>query len=29
MTLRKSGPGPVKAGDIAVVGDIQILNRIC
>jgi DNA-directed RNA polymerase subunit alpha len=26
VTLRKSGPGVVTAGDIAVVGDIQILN---
>jgi DNA-directed RNA polymerase subunit alpha len=26
MTLRKSGPGAVTAGDIAVVGDIEILN---
>ncbi|MFM9974621.1 MAG: DNA-directed RNA polymerase subunit alpha, partial [Beijerinckiaceae bacterium] len=26
MTLRKSGPGAVTAGDIAVVGDVQILN---
>jgi DNA-directed RNA polymerase subunit alpha len=26
VTLRKSGPGIVTAGDIAVVGDIQILN---
>jgi DNA-directed RNA polymerase subunit alpha len=26
MTVRKSGPGPVRAGDIAVVGDVQILN---
>jgi DNA-directed RNA polymerase subunit alpha len=26
VTLRKSGPGFVTAGDIAVVGDIQILN---
>jgi DNA-directed RNA polymerase subunit alpha len=26
MTLKKSGPGPVKAGDIQTVGDIQILN---
>ncbi len=26
MTLRKSGPGAVTAGDIATVGDIQILN---
>jgi DNA-directed RNA polymerase subunit alpha len=26
MTLRKSGPGAVIAGDIAVVGDVQILN---
>jgi DNA-directed RNA polymerase subunit alpha len=26
MTLRKSGPGVVTAGDIAVVGDVQILN---
>jgi DNA-directed RNA polymerase subunit alpha len=26
MTLRKQGPGPVKAGDIQVVGDIEILN---
>ncbi len=26
MTLRKSGPGLVTAGDIGVVGDVQILN---
>ena len=26
MTLRKQGPGPVRAGDIAVSGDTQILN---
>jgi DNA-directed RNA polymerase subunit alpha len=26
MTLRKRGPGPVRAGDIAVSGDTQILN---
>jgi DNA-directed RNA polymerase subunit alpha len=26
MTLRKSGPGAVTAGDISVVGDIEILN---
>jgi DNA-directed RNA polymerase subunit alpha len=26
MTLRKSGPGVVTAGDISVVGDVQILN---
>ena len=26
MTLRKSGPGVVTAGDIQVVGDIEILN---
>jgi DNA-directed RNA polymerase subunit alpha len=26
MTLRKSGPGVVTAGDIQVVGDVQILN---
>jgi DNA-directed RNA polymerase subunit alpha len=26
MTLRKSGPGAVTAGDISVVGDVQILN---
>ncbi len=26
MTLRKSGPGAVTAGDISTVGDIQILN---
>src|SRR5688572_30885479 len=26
MTLRKQGPGQVKAGDIQVVGDIDILN---
>src|ERR1700753_1241618 len=26
MTLRKTGPGLVTAGDIATVGDIQILN---
>jgi DNA-directed RNA polymerase subunit alpha len=26
ITLRKSGPGAVTAGDIALVGDIQILN---
>ena len=26
MTLRKTGPGLVTAGDIAVVGDVQILN---
>ena len=26
MTLRKSGPGAVTAGDIAVVGDVEILN---
>ncbi len=26
MTLRKSGPGAVTAGDIATVGDVQILN---
>jgi DNA-directed RNA polymerase subunit alpha len=26
MTLRKSGPGAVTAGDIAVIGDVQILN---
>jgi DNA-directed RNA polymerase subunit alpha len=26
MTIRKSGPGLVTAGDISVVGDIQILN---
>ena len=26
MTLRKQGPGPVKAGDIQTSGDIQILN---
>jgi DNA-directed RNA polymerase subunit alpha len=26
MTLRKTGPGAVTAGDIAVVGDVQILN---
>jgi DNA-directed RNA polymerase subunit alpha len=26
MTLRKSGPGVVTAGDIATVGDVQILN---
>ena len=26
VTLKKSGPGTVKAGDIAVTGDIQILN---
>jgi DNA-directed RNA polymerase subunit alpha len=26
MTLRKQGPGPVTAGDINTVGDVQILN---
>jgi DNA-directed RNA polymerase subunit alpha len=26
MTLRKTGPGAVTAGDIATVGDVQILN---
>jgi DNA-directed RNA polymerase subunit alpha len=26
MTLRKTGPGQVKAGDIQTVGDIEILN---
>jgi DNA-directed RNA polymerase subunit alpha len=26
MTLRKQGPGPVFAGDIATIGDVQILN---
>ena len=26
MTLRKSGPGAVTAGDIGTVGDVQILN---
>src|SRR5919107_1150577 len=26
MTLRKQGPGQVRAGDIQVVGDIEILN---
>jgi DNA-directed RNA polymerase subunit alpha len=26
MILKKHGPGAVKAGDIAVVGDVQILN---
>ncbi|WP_232630052.1 DNA-directed RNA polymerase subunit alpha [Methylobacterium sp. Leaf118] len=26
MTLRKTGPGVVTAGDIAVTGDIQVLN---
>jgi DNA-directed RNA polymerase subunit alpha len=26
MTLRKSGPGVVTAGDIGVIGDVQILN---
>jgi DNA-directed RNA polymerase subunit alpha len=26
MTLKKHGPGTVKAADIAVVGDVQILN---
>jgi DNA-directed RNA polymerase subunit alpha len=26
LTLRKSGPGAVTAGDIAVIGDVQILN---
>src|SRR3712207_3060827 len=26
MTLRKTGPGAVTAGDINVVGDVQILN---
>jgi DNA-directed RNA polymerase subunit alpha len=26
MTLRKQGPGQVKAGDIQTVGDIEILN---
>ena len=26
MTLRKEGPGHVRAGDIATVGDIEILN---
>ncbi len=26
MTLRKSGPGAVTAGDISTVGDVQILN---
>ncbi len=26
MMLRKSGPGAVTAGDIAVVGDVQVLN---
>ena len=26
MTLRKTGPGPVTAGDINTVGDVQILN---
>ena len=26
MTLRKTGPGVVTAGDINVVGDVQILN---
>ncbi|MDJ1157276.1 DNA-directed RNA polymerase subunit alpha [Chelatococcus sp. SYSU_G07232] len=26
MTLRRQGPGPVTAGDIATVGDVQILN---
>ncbi|MBS7698198.1 MULTISPECIES: DNA-directed RNA polymerase subunit alpha [unclassified Chelatococcus] len=26
MALRKQGPGPVFAGDIATVGDVQILN---
>jgi DNA-directed RNA polymerase subunit alpha len=26
MTLRKQGPGPVKAGDIQTVGDVEILN---
>ncbi|WP_020178187.1 DNA-directed RNA polymerase subunit alpha [Methylopila sp. M107] len=26
MVLRKQGPGPVVAGDIQVVGDVQILN---
>jgi DNA-directed RNA polymerase subunit alpha len=27
MTLRKSGPGAVTAGDISVVGDVEILNK--
>jgi DNA-directed RNA polymerase subunit alpha len=27
MTLRKSGPGAVMAGDISVVGDVEILNK--
>jgi len=26
MVLKKSGPGPVRAGDIQTVGDVQILN---
>jgi DNA-directed RNA polymerase subunit alpha len=26
MTLRKTGPGQVKAGDIQTVGDLEILN---
>ena len=26
MTLRKTGPGHVRAGDIATVGDVEILN---
>ncbi len=26
MTLRKTGPGLVTAGDIATIGDVQILN---
>ena len=26
MTLKKQGPGPVLAGDIAAPGDIQVLN---
>ncbi|HVV95191.1 MAG TPA: DNA-directed RNA polymerase subunit alpha [Hyphomicrobiales bacterium] len=26
MTLRKQGPGPVTAGDIQTIGDVQILN---